>query len=911
MAVIKNQHARARPPGLRKTHIALLTGLYAIAVVYASLIIGPSGLHFVPMALTDAWAVFLTTGFVDHGSDQRADWISNMLMLIPFAYLVNSTLNFGKGWFREGIAMALALIVSIVFILAVKYAQLFFPPRTVTLNYIAAQTIGAILGLSLFRLFHTRLYPRFAAKVAAGEGLAVLLGLYTVWLIAYFLMPFDFTLSLGDLAQRLSGLTDTLAGLPGQADKPVQRVLLILADTLATAPLGMFLAITGRDRSILSLLMRGFGLILIVTFLTLFVLSATPFALSIVYRTVGVGLGIWLMRKLRGKDLRKRHYYFSRYIPLALPAYVLLVMFTSGVLSNQWITLDQAKNALEARQFLPFWNFYIVSKAHAAQSLVMQMLIFAPIGVMVWVRRGFWSNGAGFSAFVAFALSLAMEIARLMKPGLRPDFSDPIIAAAAAAIAFKVMPVVWRMFEREAMLSGALDSYIAEMQLKADQPAMAKPAAPQTIAKKAAASKPPAQKLPVLKPFGGTAAASVLMPDRNLAYLFGFILLFIAYGSLYPFDFQSVPDGPGALPKLFGSWANVPGRGDFISNILLYIPLGLCGTAISGGWSKRRRMTQTILIGAALSFSIECAQYWDIGRDTSATDFYANVIGTVLGSVCTRFFGHKFRLPLLREIADNPIPTFLIVAWVGYRLYPYVPTIDLHKYWNALKPVVLTPSLTPYVLFRQSTTWLILALLIEKIAGRQRTPHLYFLFALSIVVAMILILYGTLSVERIAGIGAGFCLWRILLDRRRALYVTGVTLMAVYIVAQRLEPFQFTATGGHFGWVPFLSFMGGSIDLDIQSFFEKFFLYGGMIWLMGQGPVKMRTAALGVAICLFVTSWLEIYIPGRSAEITDALMALGIGTLMNVIEIELKRRAMPETVSMRVQGGLKAAAGRA
>jgi hypothetical protein len=74
----------------------------------------------------------------------------------------------------------------------------------------------------------------------------------------------------------------------------------------------------------------------------------------------------------------------------------------------------------------------------------------------------------------------------------------------------------------------------------------------------------------------------------------------------------------------------------------------------------------------------------------------------------------------------------------------------------------------------------------------------------------------------------------------------------------------------------------------------------------------MRTAALGVAICLFVTSWLEIYIPGRSAEITDALMALGIGTLIDVIEIELKRRGMSETVSGRVQqGGLKTAAGRA
>jgi hypothetical protein len=50
----------------------------------------------------------------------------------------------------------------------------------------------------------------------------------------------------------------------------------------------------------------------------------------------------------------------------------------------------------------------------------------------------------------------------MMKPGLRPDFSDPVIAAIAAGIAFKALPFLWRMFEREAARSGTLDSYIAE-----------------------------------------------------------------------------------------------------------------------------------------------------------------------------------------------------------------------------------------------------------------------------------------------------------------------------------------------------------------------------------------------------------------------------------------------------------------
>jgi VanZ family protein len=39
-----------------------------------------------------------------------------------------------------------------------------------------------------------------------------------------------------------------------------------------------------------------------------------------------------------------------------------------------------------------------------------------------------------------------------------------------------------------------------------------------------------------------------------------------------------------------------------------------------------------------------------------------------------------------------------------------------------------------------------------------------------------------------------------------------------------------------------------------------------------------------VVILLFAASWAETYLPGRSAEITDALMALLIGIIIAVVE---------------------------
>jgi len=52
------------------------------------------------------------------------------------------------------------------------------------------------------------------------------------------------------------------------------------------------------------------------------------------------------------------------------------------------------------------------------------------------------------------------------------------------------------------------------------------------------------------------------------------IVAVILYGSLYPFTFYQPEGGAGPLKHLVQSWAEKPGRGDFIANIFLYLPLG-------------------------------------------------------------------------------------------------------------------------------------------------------------------------------------------------------------------------------------------------------------------------------------------------------------------------------------------------
>jgi VanZ family protein len=440
-----------QPPAafrLSHGHFAVLAVLYGLAIVYSSLMLGPDGLHYVPISAAEAWQKFRAVRFIDNASDQRSDWIANMMMAIPLAYFVNAAFARQVRWVRNA---ALTLAICLVFVLAVKYAQLFFPPRTVTLNYIAAQSIGVLLGIGAFRVAHRHLYRLLLAKYQAGDGLVIVLGAYSVLLTAYFLMPFDLTLSPDDLVSRLATLP--ISVFPAAGRDSAYRALLVLADLAATVPAGMFLAVTGRYMSFQGLIARGIAIIIPLTILSLFVLSTTPFAFSLVSRTVGVALGIWLMWSLKGKDLWKRHYRYAQYVPVAFPVYVTLLALANGLLTEHWFSLDRALATLEPRELLPLWSLYIVTKAEAARHAVETFAMFAPIGTMIWLRRGFWSKGAGFSAVLAFLLSAAIQFGRLLKPGLVPDVTDPFIAAFAAAVTFRAMPELWKLFEQEAKSS--------------------------------------------------------------------------------------------------------------------------------------------------------------------------------------------------------------------------------------------------------------------------------------------------------------------------------------------------------------------------------------------------------------------------------------------------------------------------
>ena len=187
-------------------------------------------------------------------------------------------------------------------------------------------------------------------------------------------------------------------------------------------------------------------------------------------------------------------------------------------------------------------------------------------------------------------------------------------------------------------------------------------------------------------------------------------------------------------------------------------------------------------------------------------------------------------------------------------------------------PVVPTPELARYVI-----SWLCIGVIVHELYGFARFFLLFPIVAGIDFLGKVMIVDNALKLTDVLGAGVAFAIVVLWLHWNSQRLMIVAVMFASMITALRLAPFEFAAPQRAFGWVPFLGFMRGSVSVDVQSFCEKFFQYGGLVWLLGSRGTRLAAATLLTTLLLLGTSYAETYLPGRSAEITDATMALVIG----------------------------------
>lgn len=637
---------------LRRSSILLLWLAYLAFVVYGSLV----PLNFTARPPAEAWSLFLQTSFYRLGVESRADWVANGILYIPVGFLTAYAVATIGGAGHRFLAAALAVVLGSGLALAVEFTQLFFPPRTVSLNDLIAEFLGNLFGVVLALRFADWFKRVLAALGSMGKAAPTRLVLeaYVVGYFAFSLFPFDFLLSGAELERKLH--SDLWGwGIAGGSQGGVVAALRLFAEVMLTAPLGWFLA-SRSARPGANLFLAGMVGTLYgaaIELLQLFMASGLSQGASILTRLLGTLFGTLLWRRrsdLHAAALRRG---WGRFVAVLAPAYALVLMAANGWTSSVWSGFDVAAAKLGELHFLPFYYHYYTSEAKALYSVAATALMYGPVGVLVWLAGG----RRGLAVGLAAGGAAMIEGSKLFLAGLHPDPTNVFIAMVGAWCAFQALGFLLVQASPGPVISSDLD-VVAEAPGRQPeiQPDPASPARPRIPRGPAA--------------WGGAAAVAVVA----LVFLADFpfhpialgIAVAIAAGVIWRYPVWLFAVVPAMLPVL----DLAPWSGRFFLDeydLLLWVAIAIGYLRLPKAASPGRRRLDWLL-GLALgalgcSFLISTLiGLWPLQAidANSFTNYYSHFNAL---RVAKGFFWGLLLVPLLLRTRSSRLDMSTMISW--------------------------------------------------------------------------------------------------------------------------------------------------------------------------------------------------------------------------------------------------------
>jgi VanZ family protein len=431
-----------RKPGMHETdtptRYRLVTAWAACCafVVYGSLV------PFRYRALDMATAIerFQAMPWLDIDLGGRLDWIANLLLYLPVGFLGTLALA-GRGSKASGIAqplvaVLLSLTIGTALAVGIEFAQIFFAPRTVSLNDLAAEVVGCVVGCIGAALVGTR-FRALILSTWGGNGTPSGAWL-TVYLLAYLglsFFPFDFSAASAILDQKLQRGHAGWWWAAINMQQPQLAVMKLAAEALLTVPFG--LALGSAPRRLGWVAAAGFGFVVgaVIEISQLFLLSATSQGVSVLSRAIGFALGAWLATRRKRVASWTTARNLRLLVALAVGPWLLIVAYLTGWGRTEVNTEGWMQRAAELN-YLPFYYHYFVGEARALTSLLLVAGTYAWIGV-AWALAA--RSDERWAAALAFVVAAGFEASRLALADLRPDPTNALIAAASAWLACRVV----------------------------------------------------------------------------------------------------------------------------------------------------------------------------------------------------------------------------------------------------------------------------------------------------------------------------------------------------------------------------------------------------------------------------------------------------------------------------------------
>jgi VanZ family protein/O-antigen ligase len=426
--------------------------IYLAFVIYGSLV----PLDYQPRPLADALHAFANIRWLNLGLASRADWVANLLLYIPLGFLASNWLAGSSSRTATRITAALfAAPLCMVLAVGVEFIQLYFPPRTVSLNDLLAESLGTLIGVSLHVLIGERVMQIAQRWLAGGKNA---FGAFTLaYLAAYLalsLFPFDFLVSQAELSQKWS--SDSVSWLIAKSGCAVPALCLIRlsVEMLLVIPLGVYIAHQHRTKGGGMLLAGMLGLMLGIALemVQAFIASSLVQGVSVLTRAAGMTIGYRLYRNFTRSGARPAPGWA---VLLAGGVWLVLLPWLNGWFSHVWMSWEQAMSRIDEVRFLPFYYHYFTSETQALTSLLSVAGMYAPLGALFWMSERTRPRSVALSALSAVVLCGAMESGRLFLPVGHPDPSNLFIAGFAAAATARLLELARRWSVQHLILGHA------------------------------------------------------------------------------------------------------------------------------------------------------------------------------------------------------------------------------------------------------------------------------------------------------------------------------------------------------------------------------------------------------------------------------------------------------------------------
>jgi len=446
-------HPSPRAAARVDSFLLFAAALYLVFVVYGSLVpLRPS-----PIPFDEALRRFSEIRTLKLGIVSRADWVANLLLMIPLSFLWLAALGTGRGAASRVALSAVVWTGCVGLALAIEFTQLYFPARTVSVNDIVAEGIGATVGVALWwvagaglvrwlrRWQDTRGAPNLAEQaVWAYAGLLVL----------YNLMPLDLAPSPLDLLQKFRDGRLVLVPFGFETSDLPARLYEVASGIAVWAPLAGLWVLSGRKTPVQSWI-TATALAAGIEVAQLFVYTRVSDVTDVLIAAAGAGVGAFATARFARREAAAP----ARSVEAArarwLASGIALGLFWLAVLAVVFwypfdVRLERAYvlSRIQLLRKMPFQSYYETSEFMAITQAFRHSLFLVPWGAALGIAgislersRWRWAYHA-FAIAAAVAVATAIEVGQLALPGKYPDSTDLALEALGALAGYAGVWVV-------------------------------------------------------------------------------------------------------------------------------------------------------------------------------------------------------------------------------------------------------------------------------------------------------------------------------------------------------------------------------------------------------------------------------------------------------------------------------------